>query len=236
MNKRNENRLTMYEGLLTLFQANGAKVQTVGGFPDAVAEFSLIISSLKVKSAEVDSVAVGKTNSKYSAEEVLVEAVLPMMAALYLYGRKQKNEELLAFTNISETKLRSKRDTELAKYGNAIADFAATHAKGLASFKITSAMITDLKTKSEAYNTAIGVRESSVVDRKGARETMNELFEKADELLNEEFDRFMELLRTKESEFYNKYFTARVIKDTGIRHKTNGEPINPATPTVAKTV
>ena len=234
MNKRNENRLTMYEGLLSLFQANAAKVQAVGGFPDAVAEFSSLISTLKLKSAEVDSIAVGKTNSKYSAEEVLVEAILPMMSALYLYGRKQKNEELLAFTNISETKLRTKRDTELAKYGNAIAELAAANAKGLASFKITSTMISDLKTKSETYNSAIGARESSVVDRKGARETMNELFEKADELLNEEFDRFMELLRTTQSEFYNKYFTARVIKDTGVRHKTNGEPIVPETPTGGK--
>jgi hypothetical protein len=49
------------------------------------------------------------------------------------------------------------------------------------------------------------------------------LFYTVDELLSEEFDRYMELLRPTETEFYNSYFAARVVKETGVRHK----PVDP---------
>ena len=52
---------------------------------------------------------------------------------------------------------------------------------------------------------------------------MNYLFYTVDELLAEEFDRYMELLRPTETEFYNTYFAARIVKDTGKRHRTNGD-------------
>ena len=41
----------------------------------------------------------------------------------------------------------------------------------------------------------------------------------------------MELLRSSDTEFYNKYFAARVIKDMGVRHKANAPA--PGTPAPA---
>ena len=52
-----------------------------------------------------------------------------------------------------------------------------------------------------AYTSAIGISESSVADRKGARESMGGLFDKMEELLNEEFDSYLELLCPTETEF-----------------------------------
>lgn len=62
--------------------------------------------------------------------------------------------------------------------------------------------------------------EVGTANRKGARGTMNDLFDKTDELIYEELDRFMEMMRPTETELYNKYFSARVVKDLGIRHRT----------------
>ena len=120
------------------------------------------------------------------------------------------------------------RDTELASFGNAVAELSTANVQGVVPFGITAGKIAELKTKADAYSAAIGARESSVADRKGARGSMSDLFDKADELLNEEFDRYMELLRPTETELYNKYFSARVVKDTGVRHKANGETPAPA--------
>lgn len=224
MNKRFENRLTMYEGLLTLLQANSTKVQSVGGFADAVTAFAGVVTAIKAKSTEVDGATAGKAASKYNAEDALVDALIPIASALYMHGRKQGNAELTERTKITEGKLRAMRDTELAKYGSVIGDLATANAAGIATFGISAEKITDLKGKATAYNTAIGARESSIAERKGARGTMSELFDKADEMLNEEFDHFMELLRPTDTELYNKYFSARIVKDTGYRTKPNGEP------------
>jgi len=144
---------------------------------------------------------------------------------LYVYGRKQSNPQIQDRTKISEAQMRNLRDTELASYGTAIAELASVYAEGLASYGITSEKITDLQTKSQAYSSAIGEKESSIADRKGARESMNALFDKVDELLEEEIDRFMELLRPMDTEFYNTYHAARVVKDTGARHTQNGDGV-----------
>lgn len=226
MNNRLENRLTMYEGLLTLLQSNMDKINTVGGFGDAVAELAAVIAGVKTKSKEVDGVSVGKTTTKYDAEDALVAELIPACSALYIFGRKQNNAEIKERADVTETKLRRMRDTELAAFGMAIADLAAANIRGLAAFGFTDEKLNSLRAKAQAYSTAIGVKESSIADRKGARGAMNDLFDKADDILNEELDRFMEMLRPTETELYNKYFAARVVKDTGVRHR----PVNGTTP------
>lgn len=208
MNNRLENRLTMYEGLLTLLQSNMVKIQTVGGFADAVTELAAVIADVKVKSKEVDGVSVGKTTGKYDAEDALVAELIPACSALYIYGRKQNSAEIKERADVTESKLRRMRDTELAAFG------------------FTDDKLNSLRSKAQGYSTAIGVKESSIADRKGARGAMNDLFDKADDILNEELDRFMEMLRPTETELYNKYFAARVVKDTGVRHR----PVNGTTP------
>ena len=225
MNRRQENRLTAYEGLMILLQANNAKTQSIGGFADAATELAGLVSALKAKSVEVDIATVGKVAAKCNAEDALIGALLPVCAALYVLGRKQKSAEIQGRANMAESRLHLMRDTELASFGTALAELAMTNAQGIAPLGITTEKIADLSAKAEAYSASIGAREVSVTDRKGARGTMNDLFDKVDELLHEEIDRYMELLRPTETELYNKYFSARVVKDTGIRHRAPVETV-----------
>jgi hypothetical protein len=220
MNKQQENRLTMYEGLLVLLQTNSAKLQSFGMISSAATEFAGLVSAIKTKSVEVDIATVGKVATKFGAQEALAIALLPVCSTLYVYGRKQGDAEIQARASISETRLHHMRDTELASFATGLLDLATAHAADIAPFGVPAEMIAGLKIKTDAYSAAIGAREVSVTERKGARGSMNDLFDKADELLHEELDRYMELIRGAEREFYNKYFSARVVKDIGIRHRT----------------
>jgi hypothetical protein len=235
MNKRLENRLTMYEGLLALLRLNEAKTRSIAPFAEAVAALEAIIIELKQKSLEVDIVAVGKLEVKCGAAEALEVALLAFCSAIYILGRKLKDVELQQRVNISETKLRRMRDTELASFGTAVYDLARSHAEPLAGMGLTAEKIADLRAKVETFSASIGAREVSVVDRKGARGSMNELFDKADELIHEELDHYMQLLRSTETEFYNKYFAACVVKDTGVRHRPAPAEPTPAAPAPAVT-
>jgi len=78
---------------------------------------------------------------------------------------------------------------------------------------------TELEGKIKAFSASIGQRESSVAGRVGARANLLELFDVADRTLTDELDRMMELLRGSQTQFYNEYFAARVIKDLGARHR-----------------
>lgn len=224
MTKRNENRLTMYEGLLSLFQANNDKVQANSAFAAALTEFTQTVQSIKKKWTELEKVSAGKVDIKNNAEDEAIAALLPVQSALNLLSQVQKNAELQSLTNVSEYRLRQKRDTDLAQYCVSVGELASTYEADLAQYGISQGKITDMNAKAAAYTAAIGLRESSVADRKGTRGSLNELFDKTDWMLNERIDRLMELVRPSEPEFYNKYFAARVVKDTGIRHRNNGEP------------
>ncbi len=227
MTKRNENRLTMYEGLITLLQSNGTKVQKIPGFALGVEDLIAHVQTIKAKSNEVVTVSAGKTDAKYNAADALIESAMPVVSGLHVFARKERNAELQALTNVTEYKLRRKRDTDLVQFCTALAEQARAHMAGLAPYGITTAVIDDLAIRTAGYNTAIGQRESSVAERKGVRGSMNELFDVVDEMLSEEFDRYMELLRPTETEFYNKYFAARVVKDSGIRHRAAGDVETP---------
>jgi hypothetical protein len=133
----------------------------------------------------------------------------------------------------TETRLRAMRDTELGSYGSEIADVAAGNSQGISPVGITAEKIADLKAKAEAYTTSIGARESSIAGRKGARGALNEFFSNIDEQISEEIDNYMELIRPAEPEFYNKYYAAKTIKETGVRHRQE-EPAPAAAGAAAK--
>ena len=125
---------------------------------------------------------------------------------------------------VTEYVLRRIRDTELAGIAENIAALAEENTANLSTTNITSDMIADLKIQVDAYRQALGIRERSVAERKGARITVQDQFYKIDDILEEEIDTAMELIRTKYSRFYNEYFGLRVVKDTGIRHKPEPAP------------
>jgi hypothetical protein len=52
MNKRNENKLTSYEGIFNLPGDNRDKVQSVAGFNDSVTSFSCMVTEIKAKSSK----------------------------------------------------------------------------------------------------------------------------------------------------------------------------------------
>ncbi len=219
MNKRQENKLTAYESVLELFGDNPDVVQSIAGLTDSVSAFRTTVADVKSKSIEKDGAVTGKTTEKYNTEDGLISCLLPVCSVLYLLGRKQGNARIMEFADVTESRLRKMRDTELSSYGAAAADTASENAEGLAAFGITPEKITDIRTRADAYSRAIGQREKSIADRKGASETLAGLFDSADDILDNELDRFIEMVRPANVEFYNKYFAARVIKDTGIRHR-----------------
>ena len=138
MNKRYENKLTMYEGLLALLQSNIAKFQSIGGVADAVTELSVIVTGLKAKSTEWILLLLGKPQPNTVRKIRSWQALLPACSALYIFGRKQNNAEIKERANVTEAKLRAMRDTELASFGNAVAELSTANVQGVVPFGITA--------------------------------------------------------------------------------------------------
>jgi len=206
MNKRMENKLTMYEGVDVLFQGNAATIDAIPTLKESVVRFKSILASIPLKISEVNNASTGKAAAKNQIEDELVTLLLPIAAGLYIFAKKQNNVELMEKVHITESGLRKYRDTDLANRAATIAAFAEANAQNLVSASITDVMIAALKAKAQAYLAAVGARESSVAERMGARTSAEDLFYMIDETLEEEIDPAMELIRGTNTQFYNGYF------------------------------
>ena len=233
MNKRQENKLTSYEGIETFFQDEAETVNSVQVLKESADEFTATVEGIRSKSAETKNASTGKTAAKNQAEDALIATLLPVASAVFIYAKKKNDVELKEKAKVTESGLRLMRDTELASRGEDIATLAEGVLANLAPSNITADSIAALKAKAQAYLASIGARESGVAGRMGAGTSMEDLFAKADEILEEEIDPAMELIRATKTQFYNEYFTLRVVKDTGVRHKpetppTTNSPTEPA--------
>ena len=223
MNKRQENKLTMYESVLSTFRAH---TEILGGVPflkSGMEKFEKTIELIHKKLQEFHSATAGKSSMKSQAEDEFIATLLPVASALFIYAKEIRDTELREKVRMSENKLYKTRDTELAEKGMQIVELAETHGVELGKRGITAEMISVLKTNANNFHGAIGIRESSVAERIGARTTVETLFDQADEILEDEVDRAMELVRQADSQFYNEYFASRLIRSAGIRHLTEEE-------------
>lgn len=188
-----------------------------------------LVSALRARGVDVitafEKGMIGRVDDEHLDFATL--QALAAASALYSYGRKTKNTEVQEIANTTESRLRKLRDTELASRATSIHTQAAAHAADLADYGVTATMITDLQAKIADYSAAIGDRESGVADRVGATAALSDLFDQTDDVLTEDLDRLMELVRESQTDFYNKYFAARVIKDIGFRHKPTPPPPTP---------
>ena len=215
MNKRLEDRLTMYEGVLSLLQANDARISSVPGMAESVKQFTATISTIKKKNMEAVGATAGRADSKYQAQDDLIAALLPVCSSLYVYARKQGDPALKVKVDLTEAGLRRVRDTLLASTAGGIADLAAATPKA----GIPPAAVTDLRKKVDAFTQALAHRETGVASRMSASASMMDAFRNADELLEDAIDRLMEHVRQSDPEMYNGYFTARIVRETGVRHR-----------------
>jgi hypothetical protein len=219
MTNNQENKLTMYEAVQTLLDANGDKTTGNPAFAGAVGRFRSTVEGIKGKSSELEAAGVGRASAKVQAEDQLVSTLMPIASALFVHAGVSSNAELKQKADVSESALRRIRDTDLVAKASALLRTANQYASALGDFGVTPAMLTECQTKLDAFNASIGQRESGAAERVAARTNLLELFDVADKTLNEELDRLMELVRGSQTQFYNEYFAARVIKDLGVRHR-----------------
>lgn len=230
MNKYHENKLTMFEGVIAFLVGNLPKFAGFKALLAAITNLQGIVAGIKAKSVEVGTISAGRTKDKMDAEEALMDVLLPVKGAVLSWATQKGDNKAAELASITETKLRNGRDTELVAASEAISKTAESNAAELADFNVTAEMIADLKSRIDAFNTALGERESGVGARTGARAKMITLFSDADKLLEKHIDNMMEMYRTKDPELYNQYFATRVIKNLGLRHKPPNNQNNPPAP------
>lgn len=218
MTKSEENQLTMIEATSSLLNANIAKL-AIPALKSAVGDLNTVLSKLKEMVQQRMTATAGKAKTKANCEDSLLEELMVVAKAMVAFGRTTGDQEVIEKANVTISQLRYLRDTELVAKSRTIHELASEKLVALADFGITSAMLESLKLRIDAFETALGERESSVARRKGARSGFYDYLDQAKSVLEDVIDNLMEQFKKSDPQFYNEYVETRTVKNVGLRHK-----------------
>jgi hypothetical protein len=217
MTRTEMNKLAMYHAVVAVFDVYQPVIETFLPLNEAVASFKTDLSSITSRNLE-HSGTTGATAAKNTAIAVMSEKGFSIANALFLYGRKAKDEELKTACRLTQSDFNHFNETDLEKCCTAMLSLAQTHAAALVTYRISSEVITSLQSALETYRKKSDIKDDKSAGSKAAREVLFQLFASIDETLKEDIDRMMEGVKSDNIDFYNKYFAARVIKDIGGSH------------------
>ncbi len=227
MNNMQENKFSMYEGLLTFLNEYKTITDEAPAFMSVIQRLSEQIQEIRRKDTARSKVAAGKTAGKEQAKTRLIDSVIPIAAALSVYALSKENAALREQMKLSKTGLRRLRDTELVTITSDCHKTALEYLTDLAAYGLNETQVADLKTRIDAYQAAQTGKESAVAKRITARGTLKDMFRQTDSLLSQEMDILVKVIAPKHPEFAAAYRTLRSVKALGRRRKTNEESVPP---------
>ncbi len=213
MSKLQENKMTMYEGVLAFFERNNSVTDGLPMMAGPINDLTDTVAEIRQARQERATLKPGKTLHKGKAKKTLVTAMMPIVTALNVFARMTDNAELQTLSNYKRSKLQRMRDTTLVTLSGVSHTQAQQYQADLASYLVTEAMVTTLQEARDTFSTAIGTQEDSQALKKTATASLAELFDETDDILRDKLDQFAELLRETQPTFYNEYKAARVIKN-----------------------
>ncbi len=213
MNKRQENKLSMYTGIVALLEREQGITASLAPMAGPIAEFKSTVNEINAMHQQRSVVRAGKTQKKSQARKALIGAMMPMTTALNIMAKMTDNAELQTISALRKSKLEKMRDTLLVNQAGIIHSQAVQYLPDLAAYRVTETMTKDLADKQAAFKQTLGEQETSMARKTSATGSLAELFGEADDLLVEKLDFFMTLFKDDQAAFYGEYKAARVIKD-----------------------
>lgn len=231
MDANHENKLTMFLAVKEYLEDNAAATNAVPAFAVHSANFLTGIADIEAMVSKINTVTSGKTKVKHEALDALVEAVLPIAAALVSYGNEKKDTELVTKATVAEYSFRRLRDTLVIPKAREIVALGTEHAADLAESGITAEDLSDATAAIDAYAKALGKQGEGFSERSTAFDSLYALFDSTEEILTNHLDNLVTVIGRKDKGFLNGYLTARAVKHLRGGNGGTEPPAPPQNPT-----
>jgi len=156
----------------------------------------------------------GITVNKKNLREALIQQLMPVVAALYVFAQEDDDPELEARVDFEISDLRDMRDTELLDAAQNLIDDGNANIGALGDYGIDAAYMTTTGNALGAYSAVIAKPTTAIVTRSVATANMEQIIRQGQDHLNEKMDKMINLWRFSEPDFFNGYFEARKIRNT----------------------
>jgi hypothetical protein len=213
MNKKQENKFTMYLAVRDALAEFQGAWNGMAGFVNAHSGFVGVISSIEETEQRIQKVYRGITLDKEALCVAMVDVAEVVMGGVLAYANSIGNHTLAERMSVTRWELIEMRDTTQVEHCQMVYQESMAVAASIGDFGVDGVMLAQFLGAIEAYaanvaspRIAIGVKSEAVIE-------LESLFASGDFILKKQLDLLMKGMRLTAVGFYRRYKSSRVIVD-----------------------
>lgn len=213
MNSLQEAKLNMYRSVKQIGDDNATTIAGNAAFQSAFNAFKVKLSTLITTATSESQVITGITVDKSVAKKNLCQLATDISAIVYAYASSINNNTLKKGVNFAYSDLYRLKDDVLPLTTQNILSLATANATALASFGITSAMLTTFQTSITDYSTAVPKPKTAKSVKSTFTKNIQNLIKDIDGILKDQLDKLIVAFKPNKPDFVNSYKNTRIIID-----------------------
>lgn len=219
MTKQNEDRLSMFYALLQVLAKHVAVWTGLVPFKNAHDELEGNVASIESATQKQETSLKGIALDKRFKKEAMVKKTLEVAQSMFAYAVDQGDVVLQAKVDYSRSELMQTRDAIIAQTCQNIHDLATPIIAPLGAYGLVAADLTAQQSTIDAYTATVGSPRAAATVRKGATAEIEALVKDSMKILNNRMDKLMPEFETSNADFFQEYFDARMILNSGTDKK-----------------
>lgn len=206
-----KNRIDMYKAVLSVLNENHAIWENTTIVGVNVNKLSQGLSLLEAKAAMHNSITLGVAQERKAKYEALLETMVIMQDALWIYGNVSNNHSLMARNKLTPKQTANLNiSLRLVRVDTLAAD-VESYGTLLVDYGVTPEMIIALNEKIAAYRAIATNPRLAIIDRKSIGVEIDQKTAELGALLRNELDRSVRMFYKTHPNFVVSYFSARDI-------------------------
>jgi hypothetical protein len=213
MTNKQESKYSMELVLRDFLNQNATITATIPNFGTLFPTFTANINQIQVIREQQEADKTGIADNKEMLRADLIAKTMDVIRKTEAYAKMTNNAVLAKEVHYSESDLKKVSDTILKDRALLIYDRANANLAALATYGITAATLTALKSAIDLFSASIPKPRLGITEKKQATDQLDKLF-KANDAIIEKFDTLVEVIRLTQPVFYATYKSNRKVIDT----------------------
>lgn len=227
MTQDQDNIITMFETTVAFLDKNNNTWKDRAAFVDAHGRAKAGTTEIRAKTGKQQAPTGGITGDKGDIRDDLEEKALVIADAVAAFAAKTGNKDLGAQVEVTKSSLDRLPDSDLVQTAQRVIDAATANLPALGAFGIKTPEIDALAAAKDLFANKKEAPREAIVNRKVETLSLPEAISAVRSIFRNEIDKLMTAFKKPAPDFYNGYFTARIIIDRAATIPKKEEPPPP---------
>lgn len=215
-----ENKLNMYQSVLKVCNEHESVWNGIPGFVSALTDFNTSFEALGLAAQKQATKTVGVSSKKYAKLNELIDGLMVVHGTLKLHGKKIDDPMLIARNKFVASKLKIMSMQQMVVHVDVVIDDINTFGSALAEYGVDQNTLDAVLASITEARKVMNSPRNAIIERKLHTKMLDEYIHTLDEVLKFSLDNLVRVHKKNHPKFYNLYWNARMIVDSGGKKTT----------------